>query len=176
MTHAAADRRARASDDDATAPFILDRSAERVSEPPDAASEPESDGPAVDDNESPLPPARLDRAGRRATRFVAAALFVDALVLLVLVGVSGVRISEAGAGIPDLMVGGLALILALPCLLGAYSLRRVGHLDATGDAHLFAHGIGHLRGFFLVKAAVLFTALGLSCFAFSLIASFLALS
>lgn len=171
MTHAAADRRARAVEDDATAPFILDRSAERVSEPPDAAEERGEGEPAT-----PLPPARLDRAGRRATRFVAAALFVDALALLALVGVSAVRISEAGAGIPDLMVGGLALILALPCLLGAHSLRRVGHLDATGDAHLFANGIGHLRGFFLLKATVLFTALGLSCFAFSLIASFLALS
>jgi len=170
VTHAAADRRARGSEDDATAPFVLDRSAERVSEPPHVEDRGEVE-PAT-----PLPPARLDRAGRRATRFVAAALFLDALVLLALVGVSTVRISEAGAGIPDLMVGGLALILALPCLLGAHSLRRVGHLDATGDAHLFANGIGHLRGFFLLKATVLFTALGLSCFAFSLIASFLALS
>lgn len=175
MTQAAADRRPRTGEEDSTAPFVLDRTAERVSGPPDTAPVDVAISHEPPDA-SPQPPARLDRAGRRATRLVAAALFVDAVVLFALVGVSAIRISEAGAGIPDLMVGGLALILALPCLLGAHSLRRVGHLDPSGDAHLFAQGIGHLRGIFVLKATVLFTALGLSCFAFSLLASLLALS
>lgn len=181
MTELAAERRARTGDEEPTAPFVLDRATERASEPGAARVQPQDVGPAAPTGPASVPqtaaaPARLDRAGRRATRLVVAALLADALVLLLLAGVSAIRVSEAGAGIPDLMVGGLALILALPCLLGAHSLRRVGQLDPTGDAHLFAQGIGHLRGIFVLKATVLFTALGLSCFAFSLIASLLALS
>lgn len=180
MTELAAERRARTGEEEPTAPFVLDRAAERVSEPGAPRAQPADGPPGGAPGAPPLElipaPARLDRAGRRATRLLVAALLLDALVLLFLVGVSAVRVTEAGAGIPDLMVGGLALILALPCLLAAHSLRRVGQLDPIGDAHLFAHGIGHLRGIFMLKAGVLFTALGLSCFAFSLIASLLALS
>lgn len=119
---------------------------------------------------------RLDRAGVRATRFLTTALAVDALVLLTLASMTLARLRYEAAGAPDLLVGLVALVLALPCLLGAISLFRMARRgsSATTDAHRFAQGIGHLRAIFVIKATVLFATLGLGCFAFSLVASLLA--
>jgi hypothetical protein len=120
---------------------------------------------------------RLDRAGRRAVRLLAWALAMDALVLLTLASISLGRLTREGAGAPDLLIGGVTLVLALPCILGAQSAARIGRRGATPttDAHRFAQSVGHLRALFVIKATVLFTTLGLGCFAFSLIASLLAL-
>lgn len=120
---------------------------------------------------------RLDRAGRRSVRLLAWALGMDAIVLLTLASISLGRLTGEGAGAPDLLIGGVTLVLALPCILGARSAAAIGRRGATPttDAHRFAQSVGHLRALFMFKAAVLFATLGLGCFAFSLVASLLAL-
>ncbi len=172
----------RAREDDATAPFVLERAPEQGTGPTPESAPRDSGLPSDEVPIELVTPATpdpgalpLDRGGRRAARLVTQALVLDALLLLGLAGASVVRISRADAGVPDLLVGGLALVLSLPCLLGARSLWRLGRGSATEDAHHFAQGIAHLRGIFVLKATVLFSALGLGCFAFSLIASLLAL-
>jgi hypothetical protein len=165
----------RPSSDDETAPFAL----ERVADPAPTGATPE-DGPEVPPETPretvPIPlvdPATLplDRGGRRAARFVTQALVLDALVLLGLTTACGVRLARGAAGAPDLLLGGLALVLALPCLLAARSLHGLGRGTATDDAHRFAQGIAHLRGIFVLKATLLFATLGLGCFTFSLLVS-----
>jgi hypothetical protein len=198
----------RRREEDATAPFVLDRAA-----PPDepillgsplrADTEPAPDAPRHDDDathhdagvhddvtmhealhgeeRSSEPvgadPAALplDRAGRRAGRRLVWALLLDAALLLTVTATAGLRMSRAGPGAPDVLFGGLALVLALPCLLSAWSFRGLGQGSAHDDAHRFAQGIAHLRSIFVLKATVLFATLGLGCFAFSLIASLLSL-
>lgn len=163
--------------DDTTAPFALDRFAGRDEPPARSDADPPAPEAAdatahVEQDPNSYP---LDRAGRRAGRMVAWALLLDGLVLGAIVVVAGLRVSRAGAGVPDVLLGGLALVLALPCLLAARSFWGLGKGSARDDAHRFADGIAHLRGIFILKATVLFTTLGLGCFAFSLIASLLAL-
>lgn len=126
---------------------------------------------------SGAPSLPLDRPGRRALRLVSWALALDGLVLLTLSGAAAARLTREGAGAPDLLLAGVALVLALPSLLGANLLFRVGRRGSTEtlDARRFSQGIGHLRAIFVIKATVLFTTLGLGCFVFSLVASLLAL-
>ncbi|MBN8609898.1 MAG: hypothetical protein J0L92_04910 [Deltaproteobacteria bacterium] len=205
MTETLGERRRR-GEDDATAPFVLDRSSVRppTTEPPpthETGASPNPDEHAHDEHDGvvdlvsrrsipssePLPaPAatsrandtrRLDKPGRRAARWLAWALVVDALVLLTLAFTSLGRLLDEGAGAPDLLIGSVSLVLALPCVLGARHLAGVGRRTSTPthDAHGFAQGIGHLRALFVIKATVLFMTLGLGCFAFWLIASLLAL-
>lgn len=211
MTETLGERRRRA-EDDATAPFVLDRSSVRPPEAPptgeteagpDAAadehahdahdehdgvvdlvsrrsipsSEPLTAQPALTRTSRANDTRRLDKTGRRAARWLAWALVVDAMVLLTLAFTSLGRLLDEGAGAPDLLIGSVSLVLALPCVLGARQLAGVGRRNGTPthDAHGFAQGIGHLRGLFVIKATVLFMTLGLGCFAFSLIASLLAL-
>lgn len=206
MTEALGEPGLRPSEDDETAPFALERTAdpERAPGPPLAAPEVAPDiapdmapevAPAVAHEvtpeiahgvvtpgarETPIPlvdPASLplDRMGRRAARFVTQALLLDALVLVGLAVACGVRLRHEGAGAPDLLLGGLALVLALPCLLAARSLYGLGRGTATDDAHRFAQGIAHLRGIFVLKATLLFATLGLGCFTFSLLVSLFSL-
>lgn len=212
MTEALGERRRR-GEDDATAPFVLDRSSvrpptteppptigppthETADAPPDEHAHDEHDGvvdlvsrrsipsteplaaqPALAATSRANDTRRLDKPGRRAARWLAWALVVDALVLLTLAFTSLGRLLDEGAGAPDLLIGSVSLVLALPCVLGARHLAGVGRRTSTPthDAHGFAQGIGHLRALFVIKATVLFMTLGLGCFAFWLIASLLAL-
>jgi hypothetical protein len=217
MTETLAEPRRPRREEDATAPFVLDRTSTRPPPAPDDL-EPESIAHVEHDGEhdgvvhlvsrrsdpsergetphapettadeaapsgdaralaAHLTEPRLDRAGRRAVRLLAWALAMDALVLLTLASISLGRLTREGAGAPDLLIGGVTLVLALPCLLGAQSAARIGRRGATPttDAHRFAQSVGHLRALFVIKATVLFTTLGLGCFAFSLVASLLAL-
>jgi hypothetical protein len=166
--------------DDETAPFAL----ERVAEPGEGGEDVEDvhrDPTPSDEAPVPLEPAPdpmlypLDREGRRAGRRIVWALLLDAGVLVTLAVMAGLRVSRGGAGAPDVLLGGLALVLALPCLLAARSFWGLGRGTAVDDAHRFAQGIAHLRGIFVLKATVLFATLGLGCFVFSLIASLLSL-
>jgi hypothetical protein len=210
MTETLAEPRRPRHEDDATAPFALDRPSTRPPPPPERLeaesfsgveddahdgfvhlvsrrSDPGERGEAPQSTGVPSPEARelaahateprLDRAGRRAVRLLAWALAMDAVVLLTLATMSLGRLTREGAGAPDLLIGGVMVVLALPCILGAQSAARIGRRDATPttDAHRFAQSVGHLRALFVIKATVLFTTLGLGCFAFSLIASLLAL-
>lgn len=203
MTEALTEPSASQRNDEGTAPFILDRSVADAPAPlgseAAAPSEDEHDGvvhlvsrredpsgrprePSDVPDEVPARPEdatepRLDRAGRRAARLLAWALGVDAVVALTLAAVSLGRLARGGAGVPDLVLGAVALTLALPCILGAQSAARIGRRGTTpaSDAHRFAKSIGRLRWLFALKATVLFTTLGLGCFAFSMIASLLAL-
>ncbi len=218
-------RRGRRKEDEATAPFVLDRSSVRP--PPPAASESAEreslrddaaiaspvaspvaghaleaalvDGTASGEHDehdgvvdlvsrrsvpseqpvrtsAPADTRRLDRAGRRASRWLAWALVVDAAVLLTLAFTSLSRLLDGAAGAPDLLIGSVTFVLALPCLLAARHLGGIGRRSTTRvhDAHGFAQGIGHLRAIFMLKAFVLASTLGLGCLAFSLIASLLA--
>lgn len=171
--------------DDATAPFALERVADptpgAVGDPVAAPGE-EGLAPAEEahaPSEAPTAPDPssypLDRAGRRAGRQIVWALVLDAGILATIVAHAGLRISRSGAGAPDVLLGGLALVLALPCLLAARSFWGLGRGTAKEDAHRFAQGIAHLRGIFVLKATVLFATLGLGCFVFSLVASLLSL-
>jgi hypothetical protein len=214
MTETLAEPRRPRREEDATAPFVLDRTSTRPPPAPEELepasiphagedvehdgvvhlvsrrSDPSERGEAshADEATPVAPPAdardaahatepRLDRAGRRSVRLLAWALAMDALVLLTLASISLGRLTREGAGAPDLLIGGVTLVLALPCILGAQSAARIGRRGATPttDAHRFAQSVGHLRALFVIKATVLFTTLGLGCFAFSLVASLLAL-
>lgn len=164
---------------------LVSRRSDAISPATDTADATKEDAPTApavaEEDAAPAPTTdtsmlRLDRAGRRAARLLTWALAFDALVLFSLAFAGFLRVTRGGAGAPDLLVGSVAFVLALPCALGAQSLLRLGRgrATATTDARRFAQGIGHLRAIFVIKATVLFTTLGLGCFAFSLVASLLA--
>lgn len=174
---------------DATAPFVLHRR-DALEQAPNAETH-DHDDPREDVPAESVPQAEgspeveaspandrrpLDRAGRRAARRASFALLLDGVALLGLAGASVTRIARTGAGIPELVLGGIALVLALPCLFAARSLRRVGRRDASAveDAHGLAQGVAHLRGLFILKASLLFLFLGLGCFVSSVVGAFLA--
>lgn len=175
-----------------TEPFLLDRtSAPRVdSEHVDAepatseriSLDPESAIPLVrrsepspEDASAPPVERKLDAAGRRGLRFLKQSLLVHGTLLAAVGIASSVRIARAGWSAPELVVGGLGFVLALPCFLSARTLWGLGRTsDEHRDAQKFAQGIAHLRAMFVLRATLLFTTLGVSCFAFSLIAAFIA--
>ena len=118
---------------------------------------------------------KLDRAGRKSLRFLKQSLLVHGALLAAVGVASCVRIVRIGWSPPELVVGGLGFVLSLPCFLSANTLWRLGRTpDAHLDAHKFAQGIAHLRAMFVLRATLLFATLGVSCFAFSLIAAFIA--
>lgn len=135
-----------------------------------AAPEPESLAPAE--------PLTLDGAGRGAVRRVSLAIFLEAFVLASLAVASFTRVFRDGVEAmgPELLVGALALALAIPALHSARDFWRVGRRssDAKSDARYVVQAVGHLRALFIVKATLLFVTLGLGCFAFSLIAALVA--
>lgn len=177
-----------------TEPFLLDRTSAPRVEAEEADSErisldPEGAIPLVRRSE-PVPPEStdateatevapvdrvLDRAGRRGLRFLKQSLLVHGTLLAAVGIASCLRVARIGWSAPELVVGGLGFVLALPCFLSARTLWRLGRTpDAHLDAQKFAQGIAHLRAMFVLRATLLFTTLAVSCFAFSLIAAFIA--
>ena len=179
----------RISEREPTEPFILDRldpesaiplvrrsqSSEESASLEGASPESASLESASPESASPPVEKKLDRAGRRSLRFLKQSLLVHGSLLAVVGVASCIRIVRIGWSPPELVVGGLALVLSLPCFLSANTLWRLGRTpDDHLDAHKFAQGIAHLRAMFVLRATLLFTTLGVSCFAFSLIAAFIA--
>ena len=167
------------SESEPTEPFVLDRLDPTAAIPLVRRSQPsdESASPKSASLESASLPVerKLDRAGRRSLRFLKQSLLVHGALLAVVGFASCLRIVRIGWSPPELVVGGLAFVLSLPCFLSANTLWRLGRTpDAHLDAHKFAQGIAHLRAMFVLRATLLFATLGASCFAFSLIAAFIA--
>jgi hypothetical protein len=172
-----------------TEPFLLDRATPRADAELDSeriSLDPEGAIPLVRRSE-PVPPEAteatevapvdrvLDRAGRRGLRFLKQSLLVHGTLLAAVGIASCLRVARIGWSAPELVVGGLGFVLALPCFLSARTLWRLGRTpDAHLDAQKFAQGIAHLRAMFVLRATLLFTTLAVSCFAFSLIAAFIA--
>ena len=153
------------------------QNAEPKEDVPPTSDRPESDRPESDRPEraSLSVERKLDRAGRRSLRFLKQSLLVHGTLLAAVGAASCFRIARIGWSPPELVVGGLAFVLSLPCFLSANTLWRLGRTaDAHLDAHKFAQGFAHLRAMFVLRATLLFTTLGVSCFAFSLIAAFIA--
>ena len=178
----------RVSEREPTEPFLLDRtnapapertSSERISLDPETAIPlvRRSDSGVVPGlAEAPAPIDRkLDAAGRRGLRLLKQSLIVHGMLLAAVGVASCVRMARIGWSAPELVVGGLGFVLALPCFLSARTLWGLGRTaDAHLDAHKFAQGIAHLRAMFVLRASLLFTTLCVGCFAFSLIAAFIA--
>ena len=167
------------SEREATEPFELKRLDHQSAIPLVRRSQASDDGASLESaslKSASLPVERkLDRAGRKSLRFLKQSLLVHGALLAAVGVASCVRIVRIGWSPPELVVGGLGFVLSLPCFLSANTLWRLGRTpDAHLDAHKFAQGIAHLRAMFVLRATLLFATLGVSCFAFSLIAAFIA--
>lgn len=76
--------------------------------------------------------------------------------------------------VPSAVAAVLVAAIGAWSLLAAFHFQRVGRSDREDAAQLVA-AFGNLRSIFLLKAIGLFLVLALSCFAFSVVASLLAL-
>lgn len=76
--------------------------------------------------------------------------------------------------VPSVVAAVLVAAIGVWSLLAAFHFQRVGRSDREDAAQLVA-AFGNLRSIFLLKAIGLFLVLALSCFAFSVVASLLAL-
>lgn len=186
--------------DEPTAPFMLKPTSERPDPRADDATErpgPAGDGGSANEEldpssaqESlavPIPLARirsrsaelparsgLDASGRRVLRRLASALAVETAMLLGVLVLAIARAVEHGVGAPDVLVGGLAAVLAMPSMLALASLRGVTRAEPSVAAQRIAQSLAHLRGVFVIKATLLFAVLSVGCFLFSVLVALLA--
>jgi hypothetical protein len=92
------------------------------------------------------------------------------------VAIGGICIAQWAVGrasVPSAVFAVLAFAVGLWSLLASWHFHRV--VSTADDVHQLASAFGNLRSIFILKAIGFFLALALSCFAFSIVASLLAL-
>lgn len=115
----------------------------------------------------------------RSIRSLAGWLALTGLTTLAICGVLGAQWSQGRGSVPSAVAAVLTGAVGLWSLLAGWHLGRAVRLDrhaASPQAvHQLVSGFSHLRSILILKAIGLFLVLGLSCFAFSIVASLLAL-
>ncbi|MFK7991657.1 MAG: hypothetical protein AB8I08_36910 [Sandaracinaceae bacterium] len=134
--------------------------------PPDAL--PEQARQSLDPGDVPL-----DAAGRKLLRSLSRWVAFCGLVTLAIGMLTGLSYITGPASVVNVVVGILASALSVWLLAAANSFRRV--LAAPGRRHLLVNGLGLLRTALLLKAILLFSAMVLGCFVFSVVGGLLVL-
>lgn len=134
--------------------------------PPDAL--PKQARQSLDPGDVPL-----DAAGRKVLRSLSRWVAFCGLVTLAIGMLTGLSYITGPASVVNVVVGILACALSVWLLAAANSFRRV--LAAPGRRHLLVNGLGLLRTALLLKAILLFSAMVLGCFVFSVVGGLLVL-
>ncbi|UJR83104.1 Hypothetical protein I5071_51700 [Sandaracinus amylolyticus] len=168
-----------APDSSESVPIVVRESDPVVKTPaltPAPVSEPEPiPAPAV------APPERVPfgKTEARMVRSLAGWLGVTGVVTLAICGVFAAQWAQGRGSVPSAALAVISGAIGLWSLLAGWHFGRVvrRHRDErTADAlHQLVSAFGHLRSILILKAIGLFLILGLSCFAFSIVASLLAL-
>ncbi|WP_157068812.1 hypothetical protein [Sandaracinus amylolyticus] len=124
-------------------------------------------------------PVPFAKSEARMVRSLAGWLGVTGLATLAICGVFAAQWAQGRGSVPSAALAVISGAIGLWSLLAGWHFGRVvrRHRDErTADAlHQLVSAFGHLRSILILKAIGLFLVLGLSCFAFSIVASLLAL-
>lgn len=115
--------------------------------------------------------------GSREAKMIRSLARTVALTGLFSIAIGAIVVAQLTLGhgnVPSVVAGVLVGAIGLWSLLAGFHFHRVGRTQREDAAQLVA-AFGNLRSIFLLKAIGLFLALALSCFAFSIVASLLAL-
>lgn len=115
--------------------------------------------------------------GSREAKMIRSLARTVALTGLSSIAIGSIVIAQLTLGhgnVPSVVAGVLVGAIGLWSLLAGFHFYRVGRTQREDAAQLVA-AFANLRSIFLLKAIGLFLALALSCFAFSIVASLLAL-
>lgn len=116
----------------------------------------------------------FDVAEAKMIRSLAGWLGITAIATLGVCGVLAAQWAQGRGSVPSAVAAVLTGAVGVWTLLAGWHLGRVVRTDHD-DAHELVSAFGNLRSILILKAIGLFLVLGLSCFAFSIIASLLAL-
>jgi hypothetical protein len=116
----------------------------------------------------------FEPAERRMIRSLAAWIALTGIATMSIGGICTAQWATGRGNVPS------AVLLVLSFAIGFWNIMagiHLGRVVAKGhrDAHELVRGFSHLRSIFILRAISLFLLLALSCFAFSILASFLAL-
>ena len=93
------------------------------------------------------------------------------LITLAIGALTGLSYLTGEGSVALVVVGILASAISVWQLLAVFSLRRV--LSQAQQQHHMVHALGHIRSALLLKAVLLFAAMVLGCFTFSIAGSLL---
>lgn len=130
--------------------------------------------PPVAAPEAPSAGAPFDTAEERMIRSLAGWLALTAFATLGVCGVLAVQWAQGRGSVPSAVAAALTGGVGLWTLLAGWHLARVVRPDHD-DAHELVSAFGNLRSILILKAIGFFLVLGATCFAFSIVASLLAL-
>ena len=135
----------------------------------------ESTPPAPDPKKPPsvssakVPP--FDPRDLKAVRSLGVWIGLSGLMTLTVGALTGLSYFTGEGKVANVVVGILASALSVWLLAAAFTFSRVGHQGRV--THRLIGGFSLLRSAFLLKAILLFAAMALGCFTFSLAASLL---
>lgn len=113
-------------------------------------------------------------AEQRMIRSLASWIALTGLAMIGVSAVCGAQWATGRASVPSAVVSVLAGAIGLWSLLAGWHFGRVVASDRD-DTHQLVRAFSNLRSIFILQAIGLFLALALGCFAFSIVASLLAL-
>jgi hypothetical protein len=108
----------------------------------------------------------LDKEGRKVLRSLGRWLAFCGLLDATVGALTGLSYLTGPGGVAHVVVGILATALSVWLLAAAYAFHRV--VSGAGQRHLLVNGLGLLRSALLLKAILLFAAMVLGCFTFSI--------
>jgi hypothetical protein len=131
--------------------------------------------PKTDPKKPPksIPPISIESAERKTLRSLARWVALCGLMTLTVGALTGLSYFTGEGKVAHVVVGILASALSFWLLLAAIFFGRAGSRDGARASQHLASGFSLLRSAFLLKAVLLFSAMALGCFTFSLAASLL---
>lgn len=113
----------------------------------------------------------FDEEARKVVRSLMRWVAFCGLITLTLGMLTGLSYLTGPGSIAHVVVGILACAVSVWLLAAAWSFRRV--LRAKQQRHHLVHALGHIRSALLLKAVLVFAAMVLGCFTFSIAGSLL---
>lgn len=110
----------------------------------------------------------------RVIRSLAGWIGLTGVATLAISGICAAQWATGRASVPSAVAAVLTGAIGLWSVLGGWHLGRVV-AKKRHDAHQLVRSFSNLRSIFILRAVALFFSLALSCFAFSIVASLLAL-
>lgn len=113
---------------------------------------------------------RFDTRGRRVVRSLLRWMAFCGLLTMAIGALTGLSYLTGEGSVAHVVIGILASAVSIWQLLAVWSLRNV--LKA-GQQHHMVHALGHIRSALLLKSILVFAAMVLGCFTFSIAGSLL---
>lgn len=113
----------------------------------------------------------FDAQGRKVIASLSRWIGFSGLLTLTIGALTGLSYLTGEGSVAHVVVGILASAVSIWQLLAVWSLRKV--LSARQQRHHMVHAFGHIRSALLLKAVLVFAAMVLGCFTFSIAGSLL---